>query len=259
MKEAFNRWLAAMMFFTRLPWWRLGNPPKEYFSRVVELWPYIGWLTGGVTAGLLWLFSGMVPPHVAVILALTGRLLLTGALHEDGLADFCDGFGGGVTRDRILLIMKDSHIGTYGVIGLVIYYLLAIGVLGALPLRYACLVVFAADGWSKCCASELINFLGYARTEATAKNRVVYARMSVMTLAVNITGGLVPLIILVCESGVIAFSALAPIVVVSLGILFLNKKIGGYTGDCCGAIFLISEMTMWLVALIIWRDVALNF
>lgn len=259
MKEAFNRWLAAMMFFTRLPWWRLGNPPKECFTRVVELWPYAGWLTGGVTAGLLWLFSGIVPIHVAVILALAARLLLTGALHEDGLADFCDGFGGGVTRDRILLIMKDSHIGTYGVLGLVIYYLLAVGLLGALPLKYACLMIFAADGWSKCCASELINFLGYARTEVTAKNRVVYARMSVMALGVNILGGLVPLAILICNGGLMALSALAPVIVTAFGIWFLKRKIGGYTGDCCGAMFLISELAMWLAGVIIWCDIALNF
>ncbi len=259
MKGAFDRWLAAMMFFTRLPWWRLGNPPKECFTRVVELWPYAGWLTGGVTAGLLWLFTGMVPMPVAVIIALAGRLLLTGALHEDGLADFCDGFGGGVTRDRILLIMKDSHIGTYGVLGLVIYYLLAVGLLSSMPLRYACLVIFAADGWSKCCASELINFLGYARTEATAKNRVVYTPMSPATLVMNIVGGLVPLAALIYWGGVVSLSALAPMIVIVVGIWFLRRKIGGYTGDCCGAMFLICELSMWLGAVIIWRDWALNF
>ena len=71
---------------------------------------------------LIYALSFVLPPLAAVAIALSGRLLLTGALHEDGLADFCDGFGGGYTKERILAIMKDSHIGTYGVIGLIIYF-----------------------------------------------------------------------------------------------------------------------------------------
>ena len=116
--------LAAFIFFTRLPLWRLKEVPSECFKYVVPYWPYVGWLTGGIMAVTLWIGTQIMPVSLAWILALGLRLLITGCLHEDGLADFFDGFGGGTTRERTLIIMKDSHIGTYGVIGLIIYFLL---------------------------------------------------------------------------------------------------------------------------------------
>ena len=108
------RLLAALTFFTRLPFWRIREIPADQFKRVVPLWPVAGWLTGFVTAFVLWLCGSFLPLTLAWILALLSRLLLTGCLHEDGLADFIDGFGGGTSRERVLGIMKDSHIGTYG-------------------------------------------------------------------------------------------------------------------------------------------------
>ena len=126
--------LAAFIFFTRLPFWRIREVPAECFKHVVPYWPLSGWLTGGIMAGVLWLSAQILPFSVAVLLALAARLLITGALHEDGLADFFDGFGGGTNRERILSIMKDSHIGSYGVIGLIFYFLLLWSLLMSLPL-----------------------------------------------------------------------------------------------------------------------------
>ena len=94
--------LAALIFFTRLPFWRITEVPAAYFKRVVDYWPFVGWLTGGIMAGTLWLSAQFLPMSTAVILALLARLLVTGALHEDGLADFCDGFGGGTSREKNL-------------------------------------------------------------------------------------------------------------------------------------------------------------
>ena len=103
--------LASLIFFTRLPFWKIADVPPAYFKRVVDYWPFVGWLTGGIMAGTLWITAEFLPVQTAVLLALAVRLLVTGALHEDGWADFCDGFGGGTSRDKILSIMKDSHIG----------------------------------------------------------------------------------------------------------------------------------------------------
>ena len=116
-----DRLWASLMFFTRLPFWRIRQVDAECFKHVVDYWPFVGWLTGGTAALVFWLVSGILPVTTAALAAIGTRLWLTGALHEDGLADFCDGFGGGPTRERTLAIMKDSHIGTYGVLGLVFY------------------------------------------------------------------------------------------------------------------------------------------
>jgi len=115
---------AALVFFTRLPLWRFEyfKVLPEYFKNVINYWSVVGWLTGGVMCGILFLMSHIFPYSVAIILALLSRIFVTGALHEDGLADFFDGFGGGSTKERILAIMKDSHIGTYGVLALILYF-----------------------------------------------------------------------------------------------------------------------------------------
>ena len=121
----YDRIWAAFIFFTRLPLWRLHQPEKEAYKTVVEHWPLVGWLTGTTMAAVLYFGSMLFTYEIAILLAIITRLLVTGALHEDGLADFIDGFGGGGTdRQRILDIMKDSHIGTYGVISLILYFLL---------------------------------------------------------------------------------------------------------------------------------------
>lgn len=141
---------AAFIFFTRLPLWRLHEPPRECYRAVVEYWPLVGWITGAIMGAVIY-FGGMLFPHtISVLLAIATRILVTGALHEDGLADFFDGFGGGAgDRKRTLDIMKDSHIGTYGVVGLVLYFLLLFFSLSAMPASLAALTVIAADPFCK--------------------------------------------------------------------------------------------------------------
>jgi len=190
---------------------------------------------------------------VVVTVALLARVLLTGALHEDGLADFCDGFGGGNNKERILAIMKDSHIGTYGVIGLILYFLLAVQALSALPSMIAATAIFACDPFAKLCASQLTNLLPYARPEG-AKNKISYARMNAGQIIMQIILGVTPMIFLIQVSGYeLCMAATAPIIIVTLLMLLMFKRIGGYTGDCCGATFLICELSMLLsIDIIYW-------
>jgi adenosylcobinamide-GDP ribazoletransferase len=88
----YDRIWASFIFFTRLPFWRLHEPPQACYKTVVEHWPLVGWLTGGVMAAILYFGSMVMPYLVTVIVAVVVRMLVTGALHEDGLADFLDGF-----------------------------------------------------------------------------------------------------------------------------------------------------------------------
>ena len=95
-----------MSFFTRLPFWRICDIEADHYTHVVPLWPLAGWLTGGaMTLTVLLTSAAGLPAGISVALALASRVLLTGALHEDGFADFCDGFGGGTSRERVLEIM----------------------------------------------------------------------------------------------------------------------------------------------------------
>ena len=236
---------AAVILFTRLPLWRWVNPSQSDYSDAVVFWPLTGWLTGGVTALALVGGATILPMQCAVILALVVRLLLTGALHEDGLADFCDGFGCGGDKARILGIMKDSHIGTYGVIGLIIYYLLTVSLLSSLPPVCAASAVFATDPFSKLCAAQITNILPYARPEG-AKNKISYARPGWVKLVFQILCGCLPLFFLLSLSPWFAFATIMPVVTAVLLMLMMSRRIGGYTGDCCGATFLLCEVSMLL-------------
>lgn len=236
---------AALTLFTRLPLWKWIDIPAEAYSSTVVFWPLTGWITGGLTACFFLCLSYLIPTLPALIIAIIAQLCFTGALHEDGLADFCDGFGGGRDKESVLSIMKDSHIGTYGVIGLICYYLLLVSLLSSLSPFMIALTIFAADPFSKFCASQIINLLPYARKEG-AKNKISYQKMTVPHFAINFLSGALPLIPLLVYFPNASIAVIFPVLSIILLILYMKHRIGGYTGDCCGASFVICEVSMIL-------------
>ena len=245
----YDNLLAAFIFFTRLPFWRLRQPPKSSYAAVVEWWPLTGWLTGGAMAATLYFGSMVMPYPVVVIAAIVVRLLITGALHEDGLADFLDGFGGGgKDRLRILAIMKDSHIGTYGVLGLILYELLLFATLFSMSPEMAALTILAADPYSKMVTSELIIMMPYARTEETAKNKTVYRKIEWKAGVCLAIQGLLPMVAFLWYTGLSwEMIIFLPCLVMYFLYLLIWRRIHGYTGDCCGAVCLLVELTVYLV------------
>ena len=245
--------LAAFIFFTRLPFWRIREVPAECFKHVVPYWPLSGWLTGGIMAGVLWSAAQVLPFTVAVLLALTSRLLITGALHEDGLADFFDGFGGGTSRERILAIMKDSHIGSYGVIGLIFYFGLFYLLVSSLPIELAGCAILAGDPLCKGVSSMIINRLPYARKEEEAKNKTVYSRMTSREYVFSIICAFLPLLWL--PQPVYLLAGIFPVITWYFLTSFMKRKIQGYTGDCCGATFLLCELSFYMGFVIIYQTI----
>ena len=215
---------------------------------MVEHWPLAGWITGGAMAATLYFGSWYLPYMVAVLLAIVVRLLVTGALHEDGLADFLDGFGGGSSREHILAIMKDSHIGTYGVIGLIFYELLLAAALMSMTPQLAALTILAADPYSKMVTSQLVTMMPYARHEDEAKNRTVYRKISWQAGVSLAIQGLLPMVAYIWYTDMrwdlIIF---IPALVMYFLYLLIWRKLRGYTGDCCGAVCLLVELTVYLV------------
>lgn len=249
----YDRIWAALIFFTRLPFWRLHQPPKACYETVVEHWPLVGWLTGGVMAATLYGASMVLPYQVAVLVAIVMRLLLTGALHEDGLADFLDGFGGGGNnRQRILDIMKDSHIGTYGVIGLVLYLLLLFFCLSSMSPEMAALAILAADPYAKMLTAQLVSMMPYARREEEAKAKVIYRKITLVSGISLAVQGLLPIGLLVWYMG-IAWETLIfiPALVMYFLYLLIWRRLHGYTGDCCGAVCLMVELSVYLTLMVI--------
>ncbi len=243
--QSVKRLLAALNFFTRIPFWKLASLEASHYENIVPLWPVAGVVTGGAMAVVLYLSSFILPVNIAVLLALLSRFILTGGLHEDGFADFCDGFGGGSTgvpdkdRERTLKIMKDSHIGTYGVIGLIFYYLLIWSVMTSLSslvsLEMMALCLIGVDVLSKYMSSMIVSFLSYARDVSDAKNGVVYNKGGRPYLAMVVS-------VLTLNAPVLFFL-----------FRWMKRRIGGYTGDCCGATFIIMELYNYLILFILCK------
>ncbi|MBE6325704.1 MAG: adenosylcobinamide-GDP ribazoletransferase [Bacteroidales bacterium] len=238
-----KRLIAALSFFTRIPFWRLSSLESRHYENIVPMWPVAGILTGVVMSCTFYMTSLVLPNTVAIVIAMISRILMTGGLHEDGFADFCDGFGGGSTglsekdRERTLRIMKDSFIGTYGVLGLILYFLLLWNILYSLsdllPLWKMMICMIVVDVFSKFMSSMIVYFLPYARDAENAKNKIVYNKGSRPYIAMFLS-----------------------VVTLNAPILFLlfrwmKNRIGGYTGDCCGATFMLMELYNYLILLIL--------
>lgn len=237
------------MFFTRLPLWRFIKVPEEHFKDVVSYWVVVGLFTSSVMAGTLWVLSQIMPVPVAVICAIISRILLTGALHEDGLADFFDGFGGGKSREHILKIMKDSHIGSYGVISLILYFITLLALLISLPVNVACCVILVGDPVNKYITSFITFKLPYARKEEESKSKIIYKRSGIIPILMGLIISILLLIVWLEPRFYIAVAA--PVLLFYFLTLFMKRKIGGYTGDCCGALFLLCEITFYFAVVII--------
>src|SRR3989442_594713 len=112
MKDQWQLLRTAIMFYTRIP---VGNMhhASDRLNNATRYLPFIGWITGGAMALVLCGAGHLAPWPVSILLSLITGIWITGAFHEDGFADMCDGFGGGWTKEKILLIMKDSRIGAF--------------------------------------------------------------------------------------------------------------------------------------------------
>ena len=236
----------AVLFFTRLPLPRWIGVVAADLRCAITYFPLCGALVGGFSALAWWLASLVFPPAVAAGVALVAGVVFTGALHEDGWADVCDGFGGGHTKDRILEIMKDSHVGAYGVLGLVLLLGLRWQVLAALPGALVPAALVAGHALSRGMAATLMATLDYARREGPSKARALVVRLGGWRLLCVIATALVPLALLPWR----AWWAAAALVVVRLALArWFRSRIGGYTGDCLGAAQQLGEVVFYLVVL----------
>ena len=241
-----NLFLLALGFYTRIPCPQTLDY-KQLPQATVYL-PLVGWLVGGITAVSFYLADVLWPQTTAVIVALITGIFLTGAFHEDGFADVCDGFGGGWGKQRILEIMKDSCIGVYGVLGLVLIFLLKISVLGSMLTAAVPMVLWTGHSISRLPPLLLMQRYDYARDNDSKASGAVYNPKR-QELAVATVIALLPLALLppVCVL------AIVPVLVVNGYVgRYFHRYIGGYTGDCLGASQQIAETVFYLSVSALW-------
>jgi adenosylcobinamide-GDP ribazoletransferase len=246
-----HQWLllrTAIMFYTRIPVGRNMGHGLDLLNNATRYLPFIGWITGGAMALVLWGASQIAPWTISILFSLIAAIWITGAFHEDGFADMCDGFGGGWTKEKILLIMKDSRIGTFGMLGLVLLMLLKFYALQSLSLEQALLAIIIAQPLSRFVAVTIIYTLPYVRENEDSKAKPVSKGISGWELTLAGCFGLLPLIVIIIVFQHYILIFLLP--VLWLVRAYMSRKmrrwIGGYTGDCLGAIQQVSETVVYL-------------
>jgi adenosylcobinamide-GDP ribazoletransferase len=232
--------LCAVQFLTRLPTPPLRGFESDWITRSARYFPLVGLLVGGVcalvlaAAGQVW--TGWVP----VLLALGAGLLLTGGFHEDGLADSADGLGGGLTRERRLEIMKDSRVGTYGVLALLAVLGTKAATLASLTPMNAALALFAAHGIGRVAAVATMAALPHVSDRSDAKYKPAPDGVKPAEVLVAALLGLWPLL-LAPPLGAMAAIGLAAALAAAMALLS-RRLIGGYVGDVLGAIEQLAEL-----------------
>jgi adenosylcobinamide-GDP ribazoletransferase len=223
--------LAAVTLLTRLPvaGWAVGHswPAAE---DAVWAYPIAGFLVGGAGAAVLWMAqrSGCAPA-VAATLAVTAMVLLGGGLHEDGLADTADGFGGGATAARKLEIMRDSRIGSYGALALVLTTGLRITALAAMPTGRAAMALLAAGALSRGAMILALLLLRPARADGVAAS--LGGARRVTGIAGLALAAAASLFLPWAQAALCCAAAFAAALLVAR---LARRQIGGYTGDVLG-------------------------
>lgn len=251
-KKEIKYFLTALSFFTRFPVGSIVDYSQESLNRCNRYFPLIGLIVGGVSAVTYYLLSLVLPPSVAIILSMLVTILFTGAFHEDGFADMCDGFGGGWKKDQILNIMKDSRIGTYGTIGLIGMLLLKYSSLMELRHHQMLAIMVAAHIVSRTMAVTTMYTLSYVREDEASKSKPITKNLHVKDLIIALSSTLVLLLVHLFWLPVIFLVSIVPMFLVKwLMERWFVKHIGGYVGDCLGAIQQVTELVFYLTMLVI--------
>jgi adenosylcobinamide-GDP ribazoletransferase len=243
-RRELTAFFAALGYFTRLPVPGWVGYSADGLARAARFLPAIGLLVGGVGALVFWLALHVWMQPVAVVLAMVATIALTGAFHEDGLSDTADGLGGGWDKAKILAIMKDSRVGSYGVIAIVLALLGKFALLATLPAGQVAAALIAGHAVSRFCAVSLMVTMDYARDDEASKARPVAARLGAGALVFALVFAALPLVLLVPEQ------VLPAVALAALATIWLAAKcrrwLGGYTGDCLGAVQQVAEIAFYL-------------
>ena len=265
MKKELHIFFTALMFYTRIPCPKNIDHNPDYLNKASRYFPLIGLIVGSMAFGVYCVFNYLVAPEIAVLFSMIASVLVTGAFHEDGFADVCDGFGGGWTKEKILTIMKDSAIGAYGAIGLVLLLMLKFQALTHLidvsntkflifNSQFTILLLFvSAHSISRLAAISIVFTHQYSREDASSKSRPIAQSYSWKEVVGAFFFGLLPIVIL----SYFQWPTLLVLIPIFLTRFFLaryfQKWIDGYTGDCLGATQQVCEVVFYISLIALWK------
>jgi len=262
--------LTAVMFLTRIRVPKNIDHSPAYLEKSPKYFPVIGWIVGGISVLTYLVFKKYTTTDIGIIASMIAGILTTGAFHEDGFADVSDAFGGGWTKEKILMIMKDSRIGAFGAIGIWVILTSKFVLLKELPqytpdlnhptsnlfynYRFFIAIIFAAHSLSRLMPVWIIQFSSYVTNPDQGKSKpLADKKLSITAFLIANCFGLLPFIFLSPEF----ILTIIPVGYITYEMLrYFQKWIGGYTGDCLGAVQQVTELTFYLSALIVWKYIA---
>lgn len=247
--------LVAIQFLTRLPVPPFIHYNPQWLHQSSRHFPAVGLLVGLLCAGVFWLGSILFTPLVAAVISTVFGIRLTGGFHEDGLADSCDGLGGGLTRERTLTIMKDSRLGTYGVLGLVSALLLKVTLLASMPLSVAIIALIIGHTASRLLCISLLALLPYGGEIEHAKAKPMAQQLTPLQGVLSggwlILAGVLVTIIFPNTMHQIGLgqwllTLLLALIATDYMRRLLYRRLEGYTGDGLGATQQVSEVAIYI-------------
>ncbi|TRX70994.1 adenosylcobinamide-GDP ribazoletransferase [Carboxylicivirga sp. M1479] len=247
MKQQFHLLLTAFGFFTRIPIPYKFAFSQSYLNQCNRYLPLVGYVVGGISASVFFASSQIFSSTVAIVLSMITSILVTGAFHEDGLADVCDAFGGGWTKEKILTIMKDSRVGAYGAIGIILSLLLKFVSLNELPHSFIIKTIIIGHVVSRTMAVWTMHSLNYVREDESSKSKPITKALHIKDLVI---AGAWSIFAFIPFFDVRIFLILIPTFITKYCLeRYFKKWIGGYTGDCLGTIQQVTEQVIYLAIL----------
>ena len=246
MKRELRLFFTALAYFTRIPCAAFGGHEEHDLNHAAKYFPLVGIVVGMVAALVYLVVHLKLPQELAVLASMAATLWLTGAFHEDGLTDAVDGLGGGWTQEQALTIMRDSRIGSFGAAALIMMLLAKFEALAHLAPLLLPAILVAGHALSRFCGVVLIYTQSYVRESGKAKPLVKQLSLAQLVLAALF--GLAPLALLATQ--MVWSMVLLALVPVALAWWWFSRmlvrRLGGYTGDCLGAMQQLCELAFYL-------------
>jgi len=252
LRKELQRLVGAVIFYSRIP--LPSNFFSEENSNSSRYFSFVGWIVGAACAAV-WMLAEMIisnslnwqstsgsPEPVAVLLGLITGVILTGAIHEDGFVDTCDGFGHGGSKEEKLRIMKDPRIGTYGALGILLLVLLKFFSLLQIETELLPWIWISGHSLSRFLAISQLAYIEYIQDSTNSKSSAMTS-ISKTDLAINLIIGFLPLLVVWNHAWLGFFAA---ILMWWFLIVYFRKKLGGITGDCMGSTQQLTEVVFYI-------------
>lgn len=257
-KEEVRIFFTALMFYTRIPCPSWVDHSANYINKASRYFPLIGYVVGLISFLGFYAFHLLFSVEISILASIIIGVLATGAFHEDGFADVCDGFGGGWTKSKILEIMKDSRVGAYGVVGLIFLFaakfiLLKEIVLSASSDIMIALIFIFYHSFARFTTITIVFTENYAREDQESKAKPIAQSHTWKEIVGASLFAFIPFFTMFLWSWKIVFLLIPLFLIRFFSIRYFNKWIEGYTGDCLGAVEQIAEITILLSFVAIWK------